>query len=83
MCIYHFLFIEIQLNHADSKVMRMPGDNLRTFLMGLITGILKGCNSKNIHTLCDLFERARYSPDSFTSDHLEEYRSQLANLIQV
>ena len=63
-CIYlkkiclHLMFTENQLKIAsDSKVFRMPGENLRTFLMSQIVGLLRGGQPKNIHQLCDLYDR--------------------------
>ena len=77
------LLAEIQLKCADGKVSRMPGENLRTFLISQLSGVLKGCSVRNIHQLCDFYERARYSPENFTSGHLSEYRELVANLVQV
>jgi len=54
----HLIFTESQLKIAsDSKVFRMPGENLRTFLMSQIVGLLRGSQPKNIHQLCDLYDR--------------------------
>lgn len=78
-----FLSLETQLKASDSKATRMPGENLRTFLMSQLTGILKGCQPKNVHQLCDLYEKARFSPDGFSSNHLETYREIMANCVQM
>ncbi|EFX67776.1 hypothetical protein DAPPUDRAFT_63713 [Daphnia pulex] len=75
--------LEIQLQAADPKAGRMPNENLRPFLMAQIPGILKGCHPKTIHQLCDLYERARFSPDGFTSNHLETYRELVASLVRM
>jgi len=75
--------LESQLKTADSKATRQPGENIRTFLMAQSTGSLKGCQPKSIHQLCDLYDRARFSPDGFNSNHLENYRELLANLVQI
>jgi len=76
--------LESQLKLAsDSKVFRMPGENIRTFLMSQTIGLLKGAQPKCIHHLCDLYDRARYSPDGFSPHHLQAYRELIANLIQV
>ena len=83
---FGFLFsisTEIQLQAADPKAGRMPNENLRTFLMTQLSGILKGCQPKTIHQLCDLYEKARFSPDGFTSNNLEMYRELVANLVQM
>ena len=83
---FGFLFsisTEIQLQAADPKAGRMPNENLRTFLMAQLSGILKGCQPKTIHQLCDLYEKARFSPDGFTSNNLEIYRELVANLVQM
>lgn len=78
-----FKLTELQLKTADSKATRLPGENIRTFLIAQLSGILKGCQPKSIHQLCDLYERARFSPDGFNSQHLENYRELLANLVQM
>jgi hypothetical protein len=75
--------VEIQLQAAEPKAGRMPNENLRPFLMAQIPGILKGCHPKTIHQLCDLYERARFSPDGFTSNHLETYRELVASLVRM
>ncbi|KAK4028831.1 protein C1orf43 homolog [Daphnia magna] len=75
--------LEIQLQTADPKACRMPNENLRPFLMAQLPGILKTCQPKTIHLLCDLYERARFSPDGFSSNHLENYRELVANLVQI
>ena len=59
----------------------MPGETVRPFLMSLLTGVLKGCPPKTVHQLCDLYERARFSPDSFSPNHLESYRELVASLV--
>lgn len=68
---------------VDPKVSKLPGENLRTFLISQLTGIFKGCQPKTIHHLCDLYERARYSPDGFSPVQLETYRELLAHIGQV
>ena len=73
----------MQLKAADSKASRAPGENLRTFLIQQLQGVLKGCQPKSIHQLCDLYERARFSPDGFSSNNLENYRELVASLVQV
>jgi len=75
--------LELQLKAADSKAIKLPGENIRTFLIAQSAGILKGCQPKTIHQLCDLYDRARFSPDGFNSQHLENYRELLANLVQM
>jgi len=75
--------LELQLKAADSKAIKLPGENIRTFLIAQSAGILKGCQPKTIHQLCDLYDRARFSPDGFNSQHLENYRELLANLVQI
>lgn len=76
-------FSELQLRAIDTKVLKLPGENLRTFLMSQLTGILKGCQPKNIHQLCDLYERARFSPDGFSTKELEAYKELLAHIVQM
>lgn len=75
--------LELHLKGPDSKVCRMPGENLRTFLMSQINGSLKGSQPKSIHQLCDLYERARFSPDGFSVNHLEVYRELVTYLVQM
>lgn len=78
------LFItELQLRALDAKISRLPGENLRAFLMSQLAGMLKGCQAKSIHQLCDLYERARFSPDGFSSAQLETYKEFLAHVVQV
>ncbi len=74
---------EIQLKLADERAVRQPGDPLRGFLLALLAAVLRGAGAGAVHQLCDLYERARFSPDSFTAQHLHDYRQHLAHLVQV
>ncbi|XP_065581831.1 uncharacterized protein LOC136041195 isoform X2 [Artemia franciscana] len=75
--------LENELEQIGIIQRRDPGKCVRAFLINLFNTTLWGPPQRLVHEFCDLYERARYSSDEFSEEHLVRYRSLMMKILEI
>jgi len=71
---------EHELSEVHQGIQRHPGENVRVYLMGLLSGPLQGVSPRQVHEICDMYEHARQDPKEFGLEQYKVYKDLLAKL---
>jgi hypothetical protein len=62
---------------------RLPGTNVRSFLLRCTNGPLAGVEARELHLVCDDYEHARHRFEPFGQEQLAQFRARLEVLRSV
>lgn len=68
---------ELGIVNYSSNYTRLPGTQVRSFLLRCSNGPLMGVDSHQIHLLCDEYEHARHHFEEFGPDKLEVFMNRI------
>lgn len=75
------MLLELKINHQDICFKRHPKENIRGYLINVLSDTLIGNRQHMIHEFCDLYEHARHDPSKFQDQEYEIYSKLLLNLM--
>jgi len=75
-----FHALETEITAYSHNYTRLPGTNVRSFLLNCVNGPLLGIESRDLHVVCDEYEHARHHYAEFNKSSLELFTGHLAVL---